>query len=104
MRYLLDLCVNKSVYLTSREAEGEKMSDVKKQFKIKHKDIIDELLLREISQGNEILEVLHDLKILSIPFKGYLSESDAYIWFENKPSKIEKKQVLAALGYDVENL
>ena len=53
------------------------MSDVKNKFKIKHKDIIDELLLREISQGNEILEVLHDLKILSIPFKGYLSESDA---------------------------
>ena len=39
------------------------MSDIKNKFKIKHKDIIDELLLREISQGNEILEVLHDLKI-----------------------------------------
>lgn len=31
---------------------------------MKHKDIIDELLLRELSKLDEILEVLEDLKIL----------------------------------------
>ena len=52
----------------------------------------------------DILEVLKELNIAKIPPKGYLSESDAWCWYEDNPSEEEKKRVLTALGYDVSKL
>lgn len=71
---------------------------------IEPKNIIDELIYRELTKLDEILQVLEDLKIV-VPDKGYtLTESDGYCWIEANPPKEEKKRVLAALGYDVSKL
>lgn len=71
---------------------------------MKNKNIIEELICHELSRLDELLEVLEELKIVQIPPKGYLSESDAWCWYEDKPSEEEKKRVLTALGYDVSKL
>ena len=52
----------------------------------------------------EIINVMESLDIIPIPPKGYLSESDAWCWYEDNPSEEEKKRVLTALGYDVSKL
>lgn len=71
---------------------------------IEPKNVIDELIYRELSKLYEILQVLEDLKIV-VPDKGWtLSESDGYCWMERDPSIEEKKRVLTALGYDVSML
>lgn len=71
---------------------------------IEPKSIIDELIYRELSKLDEILQVLEDLKIV-IPEEGWtLTESDGYCWMERDPSEEKKKRVLAALGYDVSKL
>lgn len=71
---------------------------------IELKNVIDELIYRELSKLYEILQVLEDLKIV-VPDKGWtLSESDGYCWMEDDPSIEEKKRVLTALGYDVSML
>ena len=74
------------------------------KIKIEKKDVLTELIYREIGKLDEILQVLKDLKIV-VPDEGYsLSESDAFCWIEEKPNKEEKKRVLTALGYDVSML
>ena len=71
---------------------------------IEPKNVIDELIYRELSKLDEILQVLEDLKIV-VPDKDCaLSESDGYSWMEDDPSIEEKKRVLTALGYDVSML
>ncbi len=49
-------------------------------------------------------DVFEKLKIVEIPPKGYISESQLYCWIEKDPTKAEKKKVLTALGYDVSKL
>lgn len=71
---------------------------------MKNKNIIEELICHELSRLDELLEVLKELNIVKIPPKGYLSESDAWCWYEDNPSEEKKKRVLTALGYDVSKL
>ena len=71
---------------------------------MKNKNIIEELMCHELFRLEELLEVLEELKIVQIPPKGYLSESDAWCWYEDNPSEEEKKRVLTALGYDISKL
>ena len=71
---------------------------------IEPKNIIDELIYRELGKLDELLQVLEDLEIV-VPYEGYtLTESDGYCWMERDPSIEEKKRVLTALGYDVSML
>ncbi len=71
---------------------------------IEPKNVIDELIYRELGKLYELLQVLEDLGIV-VPYKGYtLTESDGYCWMERNPSLEEKKRVLTALGYDVSKL
>lgn len=74
------------------------------RLKIEKKDVLEELIHGEIAKLDEILQVLEDLQIV-VPDEGYeLSESDAFCWIEDKPSRDEQKRVLTALGYDVSKL
>ena len=68
------------------------------------KDIVDELLLREIHLLDDILEVLSKMKLIDTSFLGYGTESDALCWFEADPKREEKLKVLAKLGYDISRL
>ncbi|MFI3241742.1 MAG: hypothetical protein R3Y43_04170 [Alphaproteobacteria bacterium] len=69
------------------------------------KNIIDELIRHEVIKLDEICDALVETKILKIKdWKGYISESDVFCWFEENPSVEEKRKVLTALGYDVSNL
>ena len=68
------------------------------------KKVIDELLKYELAKTYEIINVMESLDIIPISPKGYLSESDAWCWYEDNPSEEEKKRVLTALGYDVSKL
>lgn len=71
---------------------------------IEPKSIINELIYRELSKLDEILQVLEELGIV-VPDEGWtLTESDGYCWMEREPSTEEKKRVLAALGYDISKL
>lgn len=73
--------------------------------KITKKNVIDELVYRELTKLDEICNVLESLGIVKKPdWKEYLTESDAYSWMEANPTKAEKKKVLTALGYDVSKL
>ena len=71
---------------------------------MKNKNIIEELICHELSRLDGLLEVLKELNIAKIPPKGYLSESDAWCWYEDNPSEEEKKRLLTALGYEVSKL
>ena len=69
------------------------------------RNVIDELIKYELTKLDELLNVLECGGFVEIPaHKGYLSESDAWRWFENKPTEDEKKRVLEALDYDISKL
>lgn len=69
------------------------------------KNVIDELIKYELTKLDELLNVLECGGYVKIPkHKGYLSESDAWRWFEDNPTEAEKKRVLADLDYDISKL
>lgn len=68
------------------------------------KNIIDELIKHELHYMDAMLETLEDLKLVQIPPKGFLTESDGWCWFEENPRVEDKKRLLTALGYDVSKL
>lgn len=69
------------------------------------RNVIDELIKYELTKLDELLNVLECGGYVKIPeYKGYLSESDAWRWFENNPTEAEKKRVLADLDYDISKL
>ena len=68
------------------------------------KDIVDELLKRELNGLDDILDALEKLKLIDTSYLGYGTESDAWCWFEREPSRKEKLKVLATMGYDISRL
>ncbi len=68
------------------------------------RDVLEALLMYEISLGTEIVDVLVKLKYIELPEHTVFSDSHAWCWLENEPTKAEKKKVLTALGYDVSKL
>ena len=68
------------------------------------KDIVDELLKRELNGLDDILDALEKLKLIDTSYLGYGTESDAWCWFEREPSREEKLKVLATMGYDISRL
>ena len=68
------------------------------------KDIVDELLKRELNGLDDILDALEKLKLIDTCYLGYGTESDAWCWFEREPSREEKLKVLATMGYDISRL
>lgn len=68
------------------------------------KDILEALLMHEISMPEQILEVLEKMQLIAPTKDGVFYDSHAWCWLENNPSQAEKKKVLTALGYDVSKL
>ncbi len=68
------------------------------------KDIVDELLLREINILDNILDVLDKMELIDTSSLGYGTEIDARCWLEANPKREEKLKVLAKLGYDISRL
>ena len=68
------------------------------------KDIVDELIIRELNVLDDILDALEKLKLIDTSYLGYGTESDAWCWFEREPSREEKLKVLATMGYDISRL
>ena len=68
------------------------------------KDVLEALLMHEISMPEQICEVLKNMKLIEIPKNGIFYDSHAWCWLDNHPSKAEKKKVLTALGYNVSKL
>ncbi len=68
------------------------------------RDVLEALLMHEINLGTEIVDVLVKLKYIELPEHTVFSDSHAWCWLDNPPTKAEKKKVLTALGYDVSKL
>ena len=68
------------------------------------KDIVDELIIRELNVLDDILDALEKLKLIDTSYLGYGTESDGWCWFERNPSREEKLKVLATMGYDISRL
>lgn len=68
------------------------------------RDVVDELIKHELVKLDEILDALEYLGIVKVSFKGYLSESDGWSWFESNPPREEKLRVLEQLNYNISGL
>ena len=86
------------------DAELEKLKAKKAKTPHGKRDVVDELIIRELNVLDDILDALEKLKLIDTSYLGYGTESDGWCWFEANPPREEKLRVLEGLNYDVSGL